>query len=279
MTVHDALAHAERLLPGVAAPHGAPDARWQAIIAIGEFVEREPDAVWQFVRRWGADDDPDVRAAIATGLLEHLLEHHVGTFLPRVEAEARSNAAFADTVRRCWAFGQAETPVNHARLARLRGLRDTDSSPTIVEASPDDAEAILALQKIAYEREALRYDDWTIPPMIETLDSVRDQIARHVVLKALVDGRLAGSVRGVVTDGVCEVCRLSVHPMEQRRGIGSALIVAIEQRFPDVEAFELFTGNRSVENLRLYDRHGYRHARTKVLSPEVSLIFLRKSRT
>ena len=147
----------------------------------------------------------------------------------------------------------------------------------ILDAAPADAEAILALQKLAYASEARRYHDWTIPPLVETLDSVRDHIARHVVLKAVVDGRLAGSVRGVVTDGVCEVCRLSVDPALQRRGIGSALLAAIEQRFPDVEAFELFTGNRSVENLRLYDRHGYRHARTKVLSPAVSLVFLRKS--
>jgi GNAT superfamily N-acetyltransferase len=147
---------------------------------------------------------------------------------------------------------------------------------TIVEAVPADAEAILALQKIAYEREARRYDDWTIPPMVETLDTVRDQIAQHVVLKAIADGKLAGSARGVATGNVCEVCRLSVDPALQRRGIGSALIAAIEQRFPEIEAFELFTGNRSIENLRLYERHGYRHARTKVLSPEVSLVFLRK---
>jgi len=146
----------------------------------------------------------------------------------------------------------------------------------ILDADHADAETILALQKLAYASEARRYDDWTIPPLVETLDSVRQQIAEHVVLKAIVDGRLAGSVRGVVTDGVCEVCRLSVDPALQRRGIGSALLVAIEQRFPGIEAFELFTGNRSVENLRLYDRHGYRHARTTVLSPAVSLVFLRK---
>ena len=153
-----------------------------------------------------------------------------------------------------------------------------DAACAIVDASSDDAEAILALQKLAYASEARRYDDWTIPPLVETLDSVRRQIAEHVVLKATVDGRLAGSVRGVVTDGVCEVCRLSVDPALQRRGIGSALLAAIEARFPDVEAYELFTGNRSVENLRLYDRHGYRvvPARTKVLSADVSLIFLSK---
>ena len=154
-------------------------------------------------------------------------------------------------------------------MIRAEGVR-------IVDASPDDAEAILALQKLAYASEARRYDDWTIPPLVETLDSVRRDIAQHVVLKAIVDGRLAGTVRGVAKDGVCEVCRFGVDPALQRRGIGSALIQAVEQRFPTIEAFTLFIGNRSVENLRLYERHGYRHVGTKVLSPAVSLVFLRK---
>ena len=154
----------------------------------------------------------------------------------------------------------------------------TGAACDIVDAELADAEAILALQRIAYESEAIRYQNWKIPPLVETIDSVRRDIELHVVLKAIVDGRLAGSVRGVVKDGVCEVCRFSVDPALQRRGIGSALLSAIEREFADIEAFELFTGNRSVENLRLYERHGYRvvPARTRVLSPDVSLVFLRK---
>jgi ribosomal protein S18 acetylase RimI-like enzyme len=146
----------------------------------------------------------------------------------------------------------------------------------IVAAERADAEAIVAIQRLAYESEARRYQNWQIPPLVETLDSVREQIERHVVLKAIVDGRLVGSARGVVTDGVCEVRRLSVDPALQRRGIGSALIDAVERRFPDVDAFELYTGNRSLENLRLYERHGYRPVRTKALPGDVSLVFLRK---
>ena len=148
----------------------------------------------------------------------------------------------------------------------------------ILDALPDDAEAILALQKVAYASEARRYDDWTIPPLVETLDSVRRDIAQHVVLKAIVDGRLAGSVRGIVKDGVCEVCRFSVDPALQRRGIGSALLAAIEARFLDIEAFALFTGDRSSENLRLYDRHGYVETRRRPVSPAVSLVYLEKRR-
>jgi ribosomal protein S18 acetylase RimI-like enzyme len=268
VTVEDALTAAERVLPGTPAPDGQPDPRWQAIIAVGEFAETHPAELWPFVERWGAHEDEDLRAAVATCLLEHLLQHHREAVLPQATAAAQRSSAFADTLRRCWTF---DGPGRASESSASPGM-----ACEIVDASPDDAGAILALQRIAYESEARRYDDWTIPPLVETLDSVRLQIAQHVVLKAIVDGRLAGSVRGVVTDGVCEVCRLSVDPALQRRGIGSALLVAIEQRFTGIEAFELFTGNRSVENLRLYERHGYRHARTKVLSPAVSLIFLRK---
>ncbi len=37
---------------------------------------------------------------------------------------------------------------------------------SIIQASPEDAAEILALQKVAYQSEARRNDDWTIPPLI-----------------------------------------------------------------------------------------------------------------
>jgi GNAT superfamily N-acetyltransferase len=150
------------------------------------------------------------------------------------------------------------------------------STVTMVDAVPDDAEAILALQRLAYQSEARRYDNWAIPPLVETLDSVREHIERHVVLKAIIDDRLVGSVRGVVAGDTCEVGRLIVDPAMQRRGIGSALLTAIEGRFRDVGAFELFTGSLSEDNLRLYRRHGYAFLREEPLPTGVSLIYLRK---
>ena len=146
----------------------------------------------------------------------------------------------------------------------------------IVDAVPADAETILALQRLAYEAEARRYRNWSIPPLVETLAAVRTHIARDAVLKAVLGDRLVGSVRGVVIGNVCEVGRLIVAPDVQRRGIGSALLAAIERRVPDVDVYELFTGDRSVENLRLYDRHGYRETRRDPLPTGVSLVYLRK---
>jgi DNA-binding PucR family transcriptional regulator len=119
MTVQDALAAAEQLLPGRSAPDGAEDPRWQAIIEVAMFAEHEPEAIWPFVLKWGSHEDEDVRAAVATCLLEHSLEYHFDSIFPRVESGARSNAFFGKTVAQCWKFGQAKEPGRAQRFDRL----------------------------------------------------------------------------------------------------------------------------------------------------------------
>jgi len=120
MTVQEAIEAAEQLLPGHAAPDGVKDPRWQAIIEVGMFSEQEPEAIWPFVLKWGSNEDEDLRTAIATCLLEHLLEHHFDLIFPRIESAAKSDPRFARTTLLCWKFGEAEEPANVARFDRLR---------------------------------------------------------------------------------------------------------------------------------------------------------------
>lgn len=74
MTVDQAIRDAELVLPGEPVAEGT-DPRWQAIIAVGGFIDTAPEPVWSFIRRWGRSPDADLRDAVATCLLEHLLEH------------------------------------------------------------------------------------------------------------------------------------------------------------------------------------------------------------
>lgn len=117
--VHAALARAERLLPGVPAPEGTTDPRWQAILRVNDFIELDPEPIWAFITRWGSHRHANVRTAIAVTLLEGLVEHHFDAFAPRVDALARSNRWFADTLTRIWALGEAARP---PRAAVLRAL-------------------------------------------------------------------------------------------------------------------------------------------------------------
>jgi hypothetical protein len=119
ITVQEAIQAAERLLPGLAAPDEQEDPRWQAIIVIGEFVEKEPEAIWPFVLRWGSREDEDVRAAVATLLLEHLLKYHFDLIFPRVQVAARCSKWFGKTTLQCWKFGQAKNPERAALFDHL----------------------------------------------------------------------------------------------------------------------------------------------------------------
>jgi hypothetical protein len=118
--VRQAVTCAESVLPGRPAPDGQPDPRWQAIIQVGKFIESHPEPIWEFARRWGKHAQADLRAAVATCLLEHLLEHHFETLFPRVRREALASIRFADTLTSCWPFGLAALPRNAARMQRLK---------------------------------------------------------------------------------------------------------------------------------------------------------------
>jgi len=121
MSVTAAIRRAEALLPGRPAPEEQEkDPRWQAIIEIGEYVDSDCDAVWTFAARWGSEGDEDLRAAVATCLLEHLLEYHFERLFPLVRDPARSDPRFADTFLLCGKFGQAEQEENSRRFDDLR---------------------------------------------------------------------------------------------------------------------------------------------------------------
>jgi hypothetical protein len=118
--VRRAIARAQSILPGRPAPDGQLDPRWQAIIRVGAFIESHPEPVWEFARRWAKHAQADLRAAIATCLLEHLLEHHFESLFPRIRREALASVRFADTLTACWPFGVAALPRNIARVERLK---------------------------------------------------------------------------------------------------------------------------------------------------------------
>ena len=53
----------------------------------------------------------------------------------------------------------------------------------------------------------------------------------------------------------------------------------IEAVFAEAERFELFTGSKSSDNIRLYQRLGYRVCREENLSPNVRLVFMEKRKS
>ena len=149
---------------------------------------------------------------------------------------------------------------------------------SVTRARVEDAEVILALQKLAYLSEAEIYNNQSIPPLTQTLEEIRAEFDNLIFLKAFNDDSIVGSVRAFQSEGTCHISRLVVHPEFQNRGIGSQLMHEIESAFESAQRFELFTGDNSARNLYLYHKLGYREFRRKNFQENFVLVFLGKDR-
>ena len=146
----------------------------------------------------------------------------------------------------------------------------------IETASETDLSEILNLQRLAYQSEAILLNDFSIPPLLQTLEEVQQEFSNGVFLKAVTDGQIIGSVRGYVQDRTLNIGKLIVHPDFRGRGVGTQLLQAIEDACPDCR-YELFTSAKSEKNIRLYERQGYRRFAEKQVNPELCFVYLEKS--
>lgn len=148
----------------------------------------------------------------------------------------------------------------------------------IKHASVEDAKEILDLQKLAYVSEAEIYNDYSIPPLTQTLEQIQTDFENQLFLKVSIEGKMVGSVRGHMEQEKCCIKRLIVHPDFQNRGIGTRLMEEIERRFKQAKRYELFTGHRSERNLRLYRGLGYKPFSSEPVTNNLTFIFMEKKR-
>jgi ribosomal protein S18 acetylase RimI-like enzyme len=148
----------------------------------------------------------------------------------------------------------------------------------IKRASFDDAETLLHLQMHAYLSEAEIYNDYSIPPLIQTLSEIKQEFSQQVFLNAIEEGKTVGSVRAYFENETAYIGRLMVKPDSQNNGIGTRLMQAIEGHFRMADRYELFTGHRSVRNLYLYRKLGYCEFKRIPVNDSIILVFLEKYR-
>ena len=149
----------------------------------------------------------------------------------------------------------------------------------ILRATITDAEEILRLQKLAYRIEAERYNDYNIPPLMQTLEQIMEQFKDHVFLKLVSENTIIGTVRAVEENGTCYIGKLAVHPEMQNRGIGTTLMQEIESCYKPLR-FELFVGSKSENNIYLYSKLGYRICkRAKYECGNIEILYMEKNVT
>jgi GNAT superfamily N-acetyltransferase len=125
----------------------------------------------------------------------------------------------------------------------------------IIKADFEDLPKILDLQKLAYLSEAKIHNNYSIQPLMQTLDELEMEFGKNIILK-IMDGEnneIIGSIRAYEENNRVYIGKLMVHPDYQNKGIGKYLLKTIETLFPN-KTFELFTSSKSEKNLYIYIR-------------------------
>lgn len=129
---------------------------------------------------------------------------------------------------------------------------------------------------MAYQNEAKLFKNPDIPPLKQTIDEVVDEFNKGIILKVLDEKQqIIGSVRAYSEKGNVYIGKLMVHPEMQRNGIGTKLLEAIEKEYPG-QRYELFTSTKSISNIRLYERLGYKTYKEVQVSEDLHFIYLEK---
>ncbi|MDR2581763.1 MAG: GNAT family N-acetyltransferase [Fibromonadaceae bacterium] len=143
----------------------------------------------------------------------------------------------------------------------------------ITKAIFEDLPKILDLQKLAYLSEAKIHNNYSIQPLLQTLDELEKEFDKSIVLKLIENDEIVGSVRAYVENDRVFVGKLIVHPSSQNKGYGTKLLNEIETYFQN-KTFELFTSSKSKRNLHLYGKHGYKEFKRQKTSDNIEIIFM-----
>ncbi len=148
---------------------------------------------------------------------------------------------------------------------------------SIEKADSDDLEEILRLQYLCFLSEAELIGNMDIPPLRETLSMIKDEYRIGIILKMVDEnGAIIGSVRAKEEDGTVYIGRLMVHPDKRSKGYGSLLLQKIERCFKE-KRYELFTSSKSRNNLKFYQKAGYKEFTRQSIKDYLTFVYLEKS--
>lgn len=141
----------------------------------------------------------------------------------------------------------------------------------------DILEQLWQLQHAAYRVEAQLIGFEQIPPLLETLETLRQ--CEELFIGYFINEELSGAISYVQDHNreIVTICRMMVHPSFFRQGIAEKLLRHVEKEVPS-QGYEVSTGTKNLPAIHLYEKLGFMKQRIYEVAPTVFLTEFTKSR-
>lgn len=138
---------------------------------------------------------------------------------------------------------------------------------------PINAEKLLEIQMPAYkvEAEIIGYDD--IPPLKDTVNTLKQ--CEETFFGYYINEELCAAISVKVIDNEVDIHRLIVHPDHFRKGIAQKLLTFIERQF-DKRIIKVATGSKNKPAITLYKKNGFRITKEVQVNEHLSLTYFEK---
>ncbi|OME77727.1 GNAT family N-acetyltransferase [Paenibacillus sp. FSL A5-0031] len=117
------------------------------------------------------------------------------------------------------------------------------------------AEEVLHIQIPSYRVEAELIDFYEIPPLKDTVDTLRN--CGETFYGYYINNELCGAIAIMIENNIIDIHRLIIHPNHFRKGIAKQLLQHIESVGVSGSVIVVSTGSKNAPAVNLYKQSGY----------------------
>lgn len=137
------------------------------------------------------------------------------------------------------------------------------------------AEEVLRIQIPSYRVEAELIDFYEIPPLKDTVDTLRN--CGETFYGYYINTELCGAIAIMIENNIIDIHRLIIHPNHFRKGIAKQLLHHIESVGVSGSVIVVSTGSKNAPAINLYKQSGYVETGVVKVEERLSLTSFQKT--